>query len=127
MYFIDIIYHFIAPQRFSLNDILDTAKNIMSGRILVDAREKEIEWINQVAGIIGSDVESADLVLILQQFMNSTPYSGSIRSALFTHRFAIDVILENRHKIISQLDKLCDELEVQVKIAEAIGSHIKKE
>lgn len=124
MYFIDIIYHIISPQRFSLEDIISTARNILSGKVLIEAREKEIIWIDRLADIIGSD---KDLTIELRQYMKNSKYAGSIRSALYTHRYAIYAIYQYRSNIFDQIHSLVEEIMIQTKLSEELANKAEKD
>lgn len=123
MYFIDIIYKIISPQRFSLEDILSAARNVLSGKVLIEAREKEIIWIDRMADIIGSD---KDLTVELQQYMKCSKYAGSIRSALYTHRHAIYAMYQHKSNIFDQIHSLVEEVLIQTKLAEELAKTAEK-
>lgn len=118
MYFIDIIYRVISPQRFSLQDIISAANNILSGKVLIEAREKETIWIDKLADIIGSD---KDLTVELQQYMKNTEYSASIRSALYTHRHAIYTMYKFKSNIFDQIHSIIEEIYIQTKLADEMA------
>ena len=124
MYFIDIIYRVISPQRFSLQDIISAANNILSGKVLIEAREKETIWIDKLADIIGSD---KDLTVELQQYMKSSEYSASIRSALYTHRHAIYAIYQFKSNIFDQIHSIIEEVYIQTKMADEMVKKAEKE
>ena len=115
MYFIDIIYKIISPQRFSLQDIISAANNILSGKVLIEAREKETIWIDKLADIIGSD---KDLTIELQQYMKNSKYSPSIRSALYTHRHAIYAMYQFKSNIFDQIHSIIEEVYIQTKLSD---------
>ena len=121
--FIDIIYQIISPQRFSLEDILSAAKNVISGKVLIEAREKETIWIDRLADIISSD---KDLTVELQQYMKSSKYSASIRSALYTHRYAIYAMYQYKSNIFDQIHSLVEEVYIQTKLADEMAKKAKK-
>ena len=123
MYFIDIIYHTISPQRFSLEDIISTARNIISGKVLIEAREKEIIWIDKLADIIGSD---KDLTVEFQQYMKNSKYAAFIRSALYTHRYAIYAMYQHKSNIFDQIHSLVEEVNIQTKLADEMASNAEK-
>ena len=124
MYFIDIIYRVISPRRFSLQDIISAANNILSGKVLIEAREKETIWIDKLADIIGSD---KDLTVELQQYMKSSEYSASIRSALYTHRHAIYAIYQFKSNIFDQIHSIIEEVYIQTKMADEMVKKAEKE
>lgn len=119
MFFIDIIYHAISPQRFSLDDIISAARNVLSGKVLIEAREKENIYINRLADIIGSD---KDLTVELQQYMKNSPYAASIRGALYTHRYAIYAMYRFKSNIFDQIHSLVEEVYIQTKMADEMAS-----
>lgn len=123
MYFIDIIYHTISPQRFSLEDIISAARNVLSGKVLIEAREKEIIWIDKLADIIGSD---KDLTVELQQYMKNSEYAASIRSALYTHRYAIYAMYQYKSNIFDQIHSLIEEVYIQTKMADEMAKNAEK-
>lgn len=118
MYFIDIIYHIVSPQQFSLDDIISAARNVLSGKVLVEAREKETIYIDRLADIISSD---KNLTVELQQFMKNTKYSSAIRSALYTHRHAIYAMYQYKSKIFDQIHSLIEEVYIQTKMADEMA------
>lgn len=123
MYFIDIVYHVISPQQFSLEDIISAARNILSGKVLVEAREKETIWIDKLADIIGSD---KDLAVELQQYMINSEYSAPIRSALYTHRHAIYAMYKFKSNIFDQIHSIIEEIYIQTKMADEMAKKAEK-
>lgn len=123
MYFIDIIYHTISPQRFSLEDIISAARNVLSGKVLIEAREKEIIWVDKLADIIGSD---KDLTVEFKQYMKTSTYAASIRSALYTHRYAIYAMYQHKSRIFDQINSLVEEINIQTKMADEMAKQAEK-
>lgn len=123
MYFIDIIYHIISPQRFSLEDIISAARNVLSGKVLIEAREKEIIWVDKLADIIGSNKE---LTVEFQQYMKNSSYAASIRSALYTHRHNIYAMYQQKSNIADQIHSLIEEVYIQTKLADEMAKKAEK-
>lgn len=123
MYFIDIIYHTISPQRFSLEDIISAARNVLSGKVLIEAREKEIILVDKLADIIGSD---KDLTVEFQQYMKTSKYAPAIRSALYTHRHAIYAMYQHKSRIFDQIHILLEEINIQTKMADEMAKQAEK-
>lgn len=123
MYFIDIIYNLIKPQQFALQDIISAANHVLSGKILIEAREKETIWIDRMADIISSD---KDLTVELKQYMKSSKYAASIRSALYTHRYAIYAMYQYKTNIFDQIHSLAEEVYIQTKLADEMAKKAEK-
>lgn len=123
MYFIDIIYHTVSPQQFSLEDIISAARNVLSGKVLIEAREKETIWVDKLADIISSD---KNLTVEFREYMKTSIYSSSIRSSLYTHRHAIYAMYQHKSKIFEQIHKLIEELYIQTKMADEMAKKAEK-
>ena len=74
--------------------------------------------MDRLADIISSD---KDLTVELRQYMKNSGYAPAIRSALYTHRYAIYAMYKYKSNIFDQIHSLVDEVHIQTKLAEGMA------
>ena len=119
MSFTRILYRLIIPEKItiSLSDIpkiIDFARDLSEGKYLNTIEKHEFEKFQTLAQRIE---EKVDLLPLVNQLLEGKKGS-EIKESLMQHRTLVHSLYYNKKHVLGQLDKIIDELELQVMMEE---------
>ncbi len=119
MSFTKILYKLIIPDKItiSLSDlpkIINFARDLSEGKYLITIEKHEFEKFQILSQRIN---EKADLLPYINQLLDGIKGS-EIKEALLQHRTLVHSLYYNKKHVLGQLDKIIDELEIQVMMEE---------
>ena len=119
MSFAKILYRLIIPEKIviSLADIpkiIDFARDVSEGKYLTTIEKYEFEKFQMLAQNINEKVE---LLPLVNQLLDGKKGS-EIKESLMQHRILVHSLYYNKNHVMEQLNKIIDELELQVMMEE---------